>query len=136
MSGAGRVAIVDDEESIRRSLLRLFRLTDFDATAYESAQDFLDALPTARPDCVLLDLKMPGMSGIDLLRRLAHVEDAPPVIVVTADSADRLRDECLRLGSKIWLQKPVDSQILIDSVRDVVEGPGHQSPDDSGARLS
>ncbi|MGW8368361.1 MAG: response regulator transcription factor [Gammaproteobacteria bacterium] len=115
------MAIVDDEESIRRSLLRLFRLTDFDATAYESAQEFLDALPSKRPDCIVLDLKMPGMSGIDLLKRLACVQDAPPVIVVTADSADRARDECLRLGSKYWLQKPVDSKTLIDRVRDLVE---------------
>jgi FixJ family two-component response regulator len=121
MHGAASVAIVDDEESIRRSLLRLFRLTDLDATAYESAQAFLDALPTARPDCVVLDLKMPGMSGIDLLKRLANFDNPPPVIVVTADSIDRSRDECLSLGSKCWLQKPVDSKTLIDSVRDVID---------------
>jgi two-component system response regulator FixJ len=120
MKRTRRLAIVDDEESVRRSLARLFRLNDFDATAYVSAQALLDALETDRPDCILLDLKMPGMSGTDLLKRLSTIPNAPPVIVVTADSSECSRDECMRLGSKCWLQKPVDAKTLIASVRDIL----------------
>lgn len=121
MGDSARVAIIDDEESIRRALLRLFRFTSYEAEAFASASDFLESYEKGhRPDCIVLDLKMPGMSGLDLLRHLATVSDAPPVIVITADSGDDVQNECRRLGTKRCFLKPFDGKALIESVRGVV----------------
>jgi two-component system response regulator FixJ len=121
MQESARVAIIDDEESIRRALLRLFRFANYEAEAFASASAFLESYDEGRrPDCIVLDLKMPGMSGLDLLRHLAALGNAPPVIVITADGGDCVEDECMRLGSKRYFQKPVDGRALIESVRGVI----------------
>jgi FixJ family two-component response regulator len=114
------VAIVDDEESIRKALLRLFRLNSFRAEAFSSAADFLKSLSDRTPDCIVLDLHMPRMTGIELLRHLAGLERPPPVIVVTAHDEPHVRAESLRLGTRHYLLKPIDSDRLLESVRDVV----------------
>jgi FixJ family two-component response regulator len=115
------VAIVDDEESIRKALLRLFRLNSFRAEAFSSAADLLDSLSDRTPDCIVLDLHMPRMTGVELLRRLGTLERPPPVIVITAHDEPHVRDECRRLGTRHYLLKPIDSNRLLDSVRDVVQ---------------
>jgi len=117
MEWPGRVAIVDDEASIRRALLRVFRLTAIEADAYDSASALLDVLATRRPDCIVLDLKMPGMGGIGLLRRLVELESPPPVIILTAMDDPQARETCELLGSRFFLKKPVDQQTLVDCVR-------------------
>jgi FixJ family two-component response regulator len=126
MSGsAALIAIVDDEESIRRALLRVFRLAEFRAEAFASAAAFLEFYARQRPDCVILDLHMPGISGGELLQRFATLDSPPPVIVVTADSDSATQMECMALGTKYYFSKPVDSRTLIDSVRTVVAGARH-----------
>ena len=121
MDGATvRIAIVDDEESIRKALTRLFRFADYRAEAFVSAADFLASLSERTPDCVVVDLQMPGMTGLELLKHLSRLPTPPPVIVITADDAQRTRDECKALGTKHYLRKPVDSAALLASVRDVL----------------
>jgi FixJ family two-component response regulator len=119
--GAALVAIVDDEESIRRALLRLFRLNGFRTEAFRSAADFLDSLSDRTPNCLVLDLHMPGMTGVELLRRLRQIARPPPVIVITAHDTPHLHDECRRLGTKHYLHKPLDSNKLLQNVRDVLD---------------
>src|SRR3954463_1897260 len=78
------IAIVDDEEAVRKALQRLFRAVDLDATVFASGQAFLDSLETSKPTCAVLDLHMPGLSGLDVLRRLQARDDKFPSIIVTA----------------------------------------------------
>jgi FixJ family two-component response regulator len=114
------VAVVDDEASIRKALVRLLRLSDFDTVDFDSAVDFLASLDEQKVDCVILDLHMPRMTGIELLRRFVELEDAPPVIVVTANDEPRTRDECVALGAKNYLPKPIDRAALMASVRSAI----------------
>lgn len=111
-----RVAIIDDEESIRRALLRVFRQTNIDATAYDSADAFLDTIDEFPPDCIVLDLKMPGTTGFGLLRELVQYDSPPPVIVLSALDDTQTRDTCEALGSRFVLKKPVDQRTLMDCV--------------------
>jgi FixJ family two-component response regulator len=115
------VAIVDDEESIRKALVRLLRLAEFEAIAFTSASDLLESLAVQTPDCVILDLHMPGMTGVELLRRFASLEHAPPVIVITASDESRTREECFALGVKRYLRKPIDRTALMESVRSAID---------------
>lgn len=115
-----RIAIVDDEESIRKALTRLFRFADYGAEAFESAADFLASLSERPADCVVLDLQMQGMTGLELLEHLSRLPTPPPVIVVTADDTQRTQDECKALGTRYYLRKPVDCATLLASVRDVL----------------
>jgi len=120
MERSPRVAIIDDEESIRRALLRVFSHTDLEATAYDSATAFLEAMDESRPDCIVLDLKMPGMTGFGLLRELVQYDAPPPVIVLSALDDERTLEACEAFGSRFILKKPVDQQTLMDCVRRVL----------------
>lgn len=128
METSGSVAVIDDEASIRRALLRIFRLTAIDAEAYESATAFLDAFAARRPDCIVLDLKMPGIGGIGLLRQLGELEAPPQVIVLTAMDDPKARETCEMLGSRYFLKKPVDQQTLVDCVRRLLAGTAAAAP--------
>lgn len=114
------VAVVDDEESMRKALLRLFRLADYRAEAFESAADFLASLSERRPDCIVLDLQMSEMTGLELLEHMSRMTNPPPVIVISADDAQRTQDECRTLGTKHYLRKPIDCATLLASVRDIL----------------
>lgn len=116
------VAIVDDEEPIRKALLRLFRLANFRTEAFDSATALLQSLTSRTPDCVVLDLRLPDMSGLELLRRFSELDDPPPVVVITADDRQRTQEECLGLGVRHYLHKPIESDTLIKSVMDSVSG--------------
>jgi FixJ family two-component response regulator len=114
------VAIVDDEESIRKALLRLFRLARYRAQAFDSASDLLMSLSVRTPRCVVLDLQLPGMTGVQLLERFAELDDPPPVVVITSNDEQRVQDQCLALGTKRYFRKPIDCDALLDAVRDIV----------------
>jgi FixJ family two-component response regulator len=107
---------VDDDAELRRSLELLLRSAGLDVTAFRSAQEYLDQ-PTPRPvDCVLLDLELPGPSGLDLQRRLAEAEDAPPVVFLsgTADVAQSVR--AMRGGAVDFLTKPFEPAELLEAL--------------------
>jgi FixJ family two-component response regulator len=114
------VAVVDDEESIRKALVRLLRFAEFEAIAFTSASDLLESLAVQTPDCVILDLHMPGMTGVELLRRFSTLEHAPPVIVITANDESRTREECFALGVRRYLRKPIERADLLESVRSAI----------------
>lgn len=122
MADRSRIAIIDDEQSIRRALVRLFRLAHYEAVSFFSASEFLESYQAGeRFDCIVLDLKMPGMSGLDLLRHLAALDNTPPVIVITAEAGERTETECKRLGSTNFLRKPVDGRVLVDTVHAILD---------------
>lgn len=119
------VAVVDDEASICRALVRLLRSAHYRAEGFSSAPEFLASLKKRMPDCIVLDLQMPGMTGIELQQELHRLEMPPPVIVVTAHDERDTRDRCLALGAAYYLLKPLESRTLIDSIGAIV---GHRRP--------
>ena len=110
------IAVVDDEEPIRKALKRLLRAAGLDAEGYASGQAFLEGAASRRPDCVLLDLHMPSMSGQQLLGRIRKMAGSPPVVVITAHDTPETREECLAAGAAAYLRKPLDDRLLLNAI--------------------
>jgi FixJ family two-component response regulator len=117
-SGHSAIAVVDDEASVRKALVRLFDSADFEAEAFPSARAFLRALEERSFDCLVLDLQMPDMTGLDLQRYLRMVCPSLflPVIIVTAHDEPGTRDLCFAAGVRAYLRKPVDGNALLETV--------------------
>ena len=111
------VHVIDDDEALRDSLTFLLRTARLDVQSYPSATAFLEALPEANLSCVITDVRMPGMSGIDLLRRLRERKISVPVIVITGHGDIPLAVEAMRIGAIDFLEKPFDDKVLIASVK-------------------
>jgi two-component system, LuxR family, response regulator FixJ len=111
------VHVIDDDEALRDSLTFLLRTARLDVQSYPSAAAFLEALPEANLSCVITDVRMPGMSGIDLLRRLRERKISVPVIVITGHGDIPLAVEAMRIGAIDFLEKPFDDEVLIASVK-------------------
>lgn len=119
--GSSSVFIVDDDEAVRDSLALLLRLGGLQAQAYASAEAFLAQYARHTPGCLLLDVRMPGMSGLDLQRELAARDIALPVIVMTAHGDVATARAALKAGAFDFFEKPVDDTILIDVVRNALD---------------
>ena len=108
------IAVVDDEEPVRKALKRLLRAAGLEAEGYASGQEFLAA--ERRPDCVVLDLHMPVMSGQALLRQIRRMSTRLPVVVITAHDTAETRDECIAAGAAAYLRKPLDDRLLLNAI--------------------
>ena len=115
------IAVVDDQSSVRSSLARLLRSADYVPAKYPSGQEFLDALDSAPPDCVILDLRMPGLNGFEVLARLALREPRLPVIVLTSYPSAEAKERAMAEGVAAFLTKPVDRTVLLEAVQRAVE---------------
>ena len=111
------VHIVDDDEGLRESLAFLLRTANLEVRSFESAKAFLDKLPHAMPGCVITDVRMPDMSGIELLRRLKELKIGIPVIVITGHGDIALAVEAMKMGATDFFEKPFDDHLLVASVR-------------------
>ena len=99
MSGAATlIAIVDDEESVRKALSRLLRAAGFSVETYSSGAEFLRAVEIRPPQCVVLDLRMPHVSGFDVQRALKQANAQVPVVIITGDDSPESRADALRQG--------------------------------------
>ncbi len=116
------VAVVDDDEAVRRALARLVRSLGFEAEVFSSGEDFLTALATRRPDCVVLDLNMPRVSGFDVQARMAEAHVRVPVIVITGHDSPEARARALGGGASAYLCKPLDGQVLREAIHAAVLG--------------
>jgi CheY-like chemotaxis protein len=123
------VSVVDDDASLRRSLTRLLRSAGWEVETFASAEAFLAASRRVRVGCVLLDLHMPGMGGLDLLRRLTATGWGGRVIVVTAHGGDGTRRRCLQAGAAAFLEKPVSSAALLAAVSSAMSAPAGKPAD-------
>jgi FixJ family two-component response regulator len=110
------IAIVDDEEAVRKALMRLMRSAGLEAVMFSSGAEFLESLVTRRPDCVVLDLHMPGMSGFEVQARLAESGDALPVIIITAHDSTEARERALAAHARAYFRKPLDDRALLDAI--------------------
>ena len=111
------VHVIDDDEAMRHSLAFLFRTARIRSETYESATAFLAALPQIKAGCVVTDVRMPGLSGIDLLRRLRELKVGLPVIVITGHGDVPLAVEAMKGGAVDFLEKPFDDEVLLGAVR-------------------
>ena|SRR5438046_10695571 len=121
MNTRTRVAIIDDDESVRKAIGRLLRAHGMDPECFASAEAFLESLTTRRPDCVLVDVRMPTMDGPQLLVRLRSLSCDIPAIVITAhdDSAGAAGGAPLQErfpGAVALVPKPFDDQILLQAI--------------------
>ena len=116
MTRRGKVYVIDDDEAMRDSLDFLLGSADFDVTLFESAQHFLDALPGVDFGCVVSDVRMPGIDGIELLKRLKASSSPFPVLVITGHGDVPLAVEAMKLGAVDFLEKPFEDDRLIGMI--------------------
>jgi len=111
------VHVIDDDEAMRESLAFLLGTAGIEVQAYESATAFLDVAPKIKTGCVITDVRMPGLSGVDLLRRLRELKVDLPVIVITGHGDVTLAVQAMKIGAIDFLEKPFDDEVLLASVR-------------------
>ena len=107
------VHVIDDDEAVRQALAFQLGSVGIDARTYESAAVFLEIAPTVQTGCIITDVRMPEISGVDLLRRLRELKLAVPVIVITAHGDIPLAVEAMRLGAVDFLEKPFEDEVLL-----------------------
>jgi FixJ family two-component response regulator len=115
-----RIAVIDDDESVRKALKRLLRAANLDADTFASGRDFLDSLAAQVPDCIVLDLHMPGMNGLDVQQQLARSGLQLPIVVITGHDEPLARTQCLSAGATAYLRKPLDDEALLDAIHRAV----------------
>lgn len=108
-----RIALVDDEASVRVAMGRLLRLADYEVLPYASGEEFLASLDESRPDCALLDVHLPGMTGIQVQLRLRSGEAQLPVVFITASEDPTVERDALSAGGLCLLRKPFTSHELL-----------------------
>jgi two-component system, LuxR family, response regulator FixJ len=112
----GKVYVIDDDEAMRHSLEFLLSSIDFEVALFESAQAFLDKLGSLDFGCVVSDIRMPGIDGMELLRRLKAGNSRFPVIIMTGHGDVPLAVEAMKLGAVDFLEKPFDDDLLIGMI--------------------
>jgi FixJ family two-component response regulator len=118
MANPPLVSVVDDDESVRESLQSLLRSVGFAVKVFASAEEFLNSNNPGDSDCLILDVRMPGMSGIELYRRLAGGNHGVRVIFITAHGSDEgVRSRALKDGAVDYLVKPFSEDALLNAVR-------------------
>jgi len=115
------VAIVDDDDSVRLTLQELLRSAGFSSQAFESAEKFLGSGQQLETACLITDIRMPGMSGLELQARLNAERCKIPTIFITAHGDEEMRFRALREGAVEFLSKPFDDEVLVESVRAALE---------------
>jgi FixJ family two-component response regulator len=110
------VFVVDDDHSVRRSLARLLRSVGYGAEAFASAADFLAHLPREGPACVLVDVRMPDMSGFELFRHLQQRCPWLPIVFITGHGDTAMAERALAAGASQFLVKPIDESLLLKAV--------------------
>ena len=115
------VSIVDDDVSVRRSTRRLLHSAGLRVEAFASAEEFLMSGRAEETACLVLDLRMPGMNGLQLQRRLAEDSNPVPIVFVTAHSSPEEARQALQAGAIQFLQKPISKEVLLLAIRNALK---------------
>jgi FixJ family two-component response regulator len=110
------VFVVDDDESVRKALKRLLRAHGYNVMTFESAEDFLLSDSVRTEGCILLDIRLPGMSGLDLYEKLASSGAIHSVIFMTAHDTPQQKEWAAKMDAVGYLRKPFDQQSLLDAI--------------------
>ena len=119
------IAIVDDDESVLRSLQDLIESDGLTALCFGSSEQFLDSEARNRAACLIADIRMPGMSGLELQERLKAERSEIPIIFITAHGDPKMRIRAMRDGAVELLSKPFDDEVLLEIVHAAVKGAGN-----------
>jgi FixJ family two-component response regulator len=114
------VAVVDDDDSFSRAIGRLLRAAGFEPLVHSSAEAYLQDTTRAPADCLVLDIHLGGMSGLDLRRHLTGLGRTTPVIFVTAHDEPKIREEAQQVGCSAYLLKPVPGKLLLEAITKAV----------------
>jgi FixJ family two-component response regulator len=118
------IAIVEDDASFNRALQRLLNASGFATQAFASAEEFLASAKPNSHACVILDIHLPGISGFELFDRLSADHGPPPVIFITAEDVETVRQEASRISGKICLRKPLVAHELLGAVHEQLRRSG------------
>ncbi len=121
------VAIVDDDEAVREALGDLLMVSGLACECFEGAAEFLAAPRTRSFDCLVTDIRMPGMSGIELIERLRDERAELPVIVLSSVLDESTRSRALAIGAYAWLTKPVTDEHLLGAIEQAIASSGSGS---------
>jgi FixJ family two-component response regulator len=116
LTKTGVIAIVDDDEPLREALGSVMKAAGFATNTFATAEEFLESATRGETACLILDVRLPGMSGIELQKRLADADSLVPIIFVTAHGDASLRDLVMRSGAAGFLNKPVRSDALLREI--------------------
>lgn len=115
------IAIVDDDDSIRSALKGLLQSAELSAQSFASAEEFLQSGQRHQVACLIADIRMPGMSGLELQAKLNAERCKIPIIFITAHGDEKMRMQALRAGAVEFMAKPFDDEALLESVRAALE---------------
>lgn len=113
---APMICVVDDDDSLLRALRRLLEATGFRVETFSSAEQFLESDHRGRADCIVLDVHLRGLSGLELQERLVRLGVSTPVVIITAHDEVTTRERARRAGAVEYLRKPFDDDSLIDAI--------------------
>lgn len=117
----GIVAIVDDDDDLREALGGLLRASRFKIETYSTAEDFLNSPRRREVSCLILDVRLPGMSGIELQKKLLDEGSTCPIVFISAHGDNKVRDLVMKAGAVAFLSKPVRSQALLKEIGSALE---------------
>ena len=112
-----RVAVVEDEVSVRKAISRLLRVSGFEVETFASGIAFLESLSSRRPDCVVLDLYLPGLNGFEVQGRLAEMKMRVPIVVITGQDEPGASGRAIAAGAAAYLLKPLEGFSLLEALR-------------------
>jgi FixJ family two-component response regulator len=116
----GRVSIIDDDESVRRALERLLRSAGYETASFDSSEAFLAANSDDHRSCLILDVQLPGISGMDLHAKLLAASNPIPVVMITAGEDEAVRKQAVENGVVAFLRKPFHTEQLLDAVKEAM----------------
>jgi FixJ family two-component response regulator len=129
VSNQTSVFIVDDDHEVRDALQLLMESVGLQTECFGSAQEYLDRFDPQKPGCIVLDVRMPGMSGLDLQMRLAEERLCPPIIIITGHGDVPMAVRAVQAGAMNFIEKPFNDQELLDSVHRAIERDAQQRGD-------
>jgi FixJ family two-component response regulator len=128
-----RIAVLDDDSSVRTAISRFLKTSNLEVNLYSRSIDFLNSLDHERPDCLILDIHMPNVDGIDVMRYLKASNIVFSIVIVSADDEPDKREACSKLGAMSFLRKPLDGDLLLRVIESVCTRPETASAVQGGA---
>jgi FixJ family two-component response regulator len=116
------IYVIDDDESVRKAFQRLLRSVKLEAETFSSAEEFLKSEKPNKNSCIIIDIRMPGLTGFDLQRKLMAQGSRIPVIVISASDDAQVREQARDLGAVAFFRKPIDDQALLDAITWAISG--------------
>ena len=117
-----RITILDDDQSVRTAISRLLRTSEISVNLCATGVELFSTLDGERPDCLVLDLQMPGMGGLDVMNYLAEIGVSIPTVIITAHDEPGSRETCLAAGALAYLRKPLDADELLLAIERAAAG--------------